>query len=213
MHRLLSRRRRLLILPVALVALLAVAAPASTARATATPTWQAWGLTVDFPTSATDAPKIMYTVYVGTDDPAPQVIAESNPVDLWANGSCVTQGAGPLTWQGGYADGSIMIVARVEIGEDGRVRLSAPNAIMDFAALPEPAETDVRTRLLASLAAAWPNVTPRDLDFDGKVFRNPGGVAPQLEWDAATQHMTMFVYPGARPSVQFELERVKEFPS
>ena len=104
MHRLLSRRRRLLMLPMALVALLAVSAPASTARATATPTWQAWGLTVDFPTSATDAPKIMYTVYVGTDDPAPQVIAESNPVDLWANGSCVTQGAGPLTWQGGYAD-------------------------------------------------------------------------------------------------------------
>ena len=50
MHRLLPHLRRLLILPVALVALLAVAAPASTARATGAPTWQAWGLTVDFPT-------------------------------------------------------------------------------------------------------------------------------------------------------------------
>ena len=40
----------------------------------------------------------------GTDDPTPQVIAESTPVDLWANGSCVTQETGPLTWQGGYAD-------------------------------------------------------------------------------------------------------------
>jgi hypothetical protein len=104
MHRLLPRLRRLLILPVALVALLAVVAPTSTARATGAPTWQAWGLTVDFPTLATDAPKIMYTVYVGTNDPTPQVIAESTPVDLWANGSCVTQGTGPLAWQGGYAD-------------------------------------------------------------------------------------------------------------
>jgi hypothetical protein len=104
MHRLLPRMRRLLILSVALVALLAAIAPATTARATSAPTWQAWGLTVDFPTLANDAPKIMYTVYVGTNDPTPQVIAESTPVDLWANGSCTIQGTGPLTWQGGYAD-------------------------------------------------------------------------------------------------------------
>jgi len=104
MHRLLPNMRRLLLLPMALVALLAAAAPASTARATGAPTWQAWGLTVDFPTLATEAPKIMYIVYVGTDDPTPQVVAESTPVDLWANGSCTTQGTGPLTWQGGYAD-------------------------------------------------------------------------------------------------------------
>jgi len=104
MHRLSSRMRRLLILPAALIALLAAAAPAPAALATSAPTWQAWGLTVDFPTLATDAPEIMYTVYVGADDPTPQVVAESTPVDLWANGSCITQGTAPLTWQGGYAD-------------------------------------------------------------------------------------------------------------
>jgi hypothetical protein len=115
MHRLLPRLRRLLILPLALVVLLAAAAPASTARATGAPTWQAWGLTVDFPTLATGAPEIMYTVYVGTNDPTPQVTVESTPVDLWANGSCVTQGNGPLIWQGGYADfnGNVYIRCRL----------------------------------------------------------------------------------------------------
>ena len=63
--------RRLLILPAALVALLAAAAPASAARATSAPTWQAWGLTIDFPTLATDAPEILYTVYVGNQRPDP----------------------------------------------------------------------------------------------------------------------------------------------
>src|SRR4051794_6713789 len=104
MHRLLPRLRRLLVLPMALFALLAATAPASTARAAAAPAWQAWGLTVDFPTLATSAPTILYTVYTGTDDPTPQVLAESAPVDLWANGSCMILGTGPLTWQGGYGD-------------------------------------------------------------------------------------------------------------
>jgi hypothetical protein len=115
MHRLLPRLRQLLLLLVALVMLLAAAAPASTARANGAPTWQAWGLTVDFPMLATDAPKIMYTVYVGTNNPISQVVAESAPVDLWANGSCVTQGGGPLTWQGGYADfnGNVYIRCRL----------------------------------------------------------------------------------------------------
>src|SRR4051812_40089442 len=101
MNRLLPRLRRLLLLP---AALLALAAPASTTAATSTATWQAWGLAIDFPTASTGAPTILYTVYTGTDDPAPQVLAESTPVDLWANGSCVIQGTGPLIWQGGYAD-------------------------------------------------------------------------------------------------------------
>lgn len=96
--------RRLLILPITLVALLVVAAPAATARATSAPNWQAWGLTVDFPALATDAPTILYTVYTGTDAPTAQVLAESAPLDLWANGSCTIQGTGPLAWQGGYAD-------------------------------------------------------------------------------------------------------------
>ena len=113
-------------------------------------------------------------------------------------------------WQGVYRDDGVMIAARVEVGGDGRVRLSAPNAFMDFAHM-EPADiAGVERTLAVNLAAAWPKVAPRTLDFDGRVFRNPGGVAPQLEW-TPNGHMTMFVYPGSKPTIRIELEATREF--
>src|SRR5262249_37863349 len=114
-------------------------------------------------------------------------------------------------WEGFYSGAGVMIAARVEIGKGGRVRMSAPNAFMDFANMPEADKADVQRRLMASLASDWAAARAHRLDFDGHTFRNPGGVAPQLEWDAGTNHMTMFVYPGTKPTVRIELEPVKDF--
>ena len=114
-------------------------------------------------------------------------------------------------WQGTYTGPGVMIVARVEVERDGKVRLSAPNAFMDVGALDAAEQTDVMARLSAGLAAAWPYIAPRPMDFDGHVFRNPGGVAPQLEWHRQTRHMTMYVYPGAQPTIRLDLAPVKDF--
>jgi hypothetical protein len=113
-------------------------------------------------------------------------------------------------WEGVYEDADVIIVARLEITKDGVVRVSAPNAITERVAL-SPAE---RSRLLgqlqSGLAASWPAVKPLPLEFDGSIFRKPGGVAPQLEWDAERRRMTMFYYSGTRASVRVSLTEVGE---
>jgi len=114
-------------------------------------------------------------------------------------------------WQALYIGNDVMIAARVEIGPDGRVRLSAPNASLDFGDMMANDRLEMQTRLTLSLAVAWPKVAPREFDFDGRVFRNPGGVAPQLEWDAKTRRMTMFVYRGSKPTVRVDMEPVEAF--
>ena len=43
------------------------------------------------------------------------------------------------------------------------------------------------------------------------MFRKPGGVAPQLEWDPGRKRMTMVYYSGNRNSVRVALSAVSEF--
>jgi hypothetical protein len=68
-----------------------------------------------------------------------------------------------------------------------------------------------RARLSADLANGWPGVAPRSFDFDGKTFRKPGGIAPQMEWDKATNQMTLELYIGARPALLVPLRPVDDF--
>jgi hypothetical protein len=49
------------------------------------------------------------------------------------------------------------------------------------------------------------------MDFDGKVFRKPGGIAPQAIWDAKTGSMQLVIYPGAQPSIRIAMRRVGDF--
>jgi hypothetical protein len=66
-------------------------------------------------------------------------------------------------------------------------------------------------QLQARLDASWPAVEPLRLEFDGQVFRKPGGVAPQLEWDSNRKHMTMVYYSGTRNSLRVALTSVGAF--
>ncbi len=116
-------------------------------------------------------------------------------------------------WQGVYDDGALIVAARLEIDPGGHIRVSAPNALGDFAAMPENDRAQLRARLVSGLAHSWPAVGAVPLDFDGKDFRKPGGVAPQLEWDAKQRRMTMIYYSGTRASVRVPLESVDDFDS
>jgi hypothetical protein len=114
-------------------------------------------------------------------------------------------------WEGVYEDAGVIIVARLEITADGVVRVSAPNAITEDAALPQTERLRLLNQLQLGLAASWPAVKALPLEFDGSVFRKPGGVAPQLEWDAERRRMTMIYYSGSRASVRVSLTEVADF--
>jgi hypothetical protein len=114
-------------------------------------------------------------------------------------------------WQGLYEGSDAMIAARLEIAPNGAIRVSAPNTFMDFTSMPEDAREDMRASLVAKLAEAWPHVEPTLLSFDGKIFRKPGGVAPQIEWDEASKQMTLIVYPGIHATIRMPLTSVGEF--
>lgn len=112
-------------------------------------------------------------------------------------------------WEGGYDRGGTLVAARVEILANGRVLVSAPdytNAIgkADRLAL-------LRARLASELANNWGSVEPRSFDFDGKTFRKPGGVAPQMVWDKDSNQMTLQLYLGANPALPIPLRPVAGF--
>jgi len=112
-------------------------------------------------------------------------------------------------WEGGTEQGGIMVAARVEIGQDGRVKISAPDITNAIGS--EELMMRMRQRLAADLASGWDGVAPRPFDFDGKIFRKPGGIAPQMEWDKSTGQMTLELYMGARPAMPVLLRPVDAF--
>jgi hypothetical protein len=115
-------------------------------------------------------------------------------------------------WQGAYSGDDIMIAARLEIGADSSIRISAPDAISDhFTEMSVEERNAIQARLETGLEKAWPQIDPIAFSFDGKTFRKPGGVAPQMEWDDKTRTMTVIVYPGTHASVRMKLMPVDQF--
>jgi len=112
-------------------------------------------------------------------------------------------------WEGGYERGGDVVAARVEILPSGQVKVMAPDITNVMGARAQIEE--YRARLSADLANGWSGVEPRSFDFDGKTFRKPGGVAPQMVWDKATNHMTLELYIGARSALPVPLRPVDDF--
>jgi hypothetical protein len=113
-------------------------------------------------------------------------------------------------WEGGYDGNGVLVAARVEIGPDGMVKVSAPDVTNADAARPAQLQ-EMRARLGADLATAWDVVQARPFDFDGTTFRKPGGVAPQMVWDKNSNQMTLEIYIGANPALAVPLRPVNNF--
>lgn len=127
----------------------------------------------------------------------------------------VATGCGPSAppsgrWQGAYESADVMVVTRLEIDSKGTVYLSAPDAT-DIGGASAEDRTAIKQRLTEGLSIAWAETEPRRLEFDGRVFRKPGGVAPQLEWDPDAKQMTAVVYLGMRDAIRVPLHPVKDF--
>jgi hypothetical protein len=113
-------------------------------------------------------------------------------------------------WQGAYDSGGTLVVARVEIAANGQVRLSAPDLTNTQNADTEQ-RRQMRERLAAELANGWDAVMPRPMDFDGKTFRKPGGIAPQMTWDKTRKQMTLVLYLGNAAPIYIPLQHVGAF--
>ncbi len=112
-------------------------------------------------------------------------------------------------WEGGTERGGNLVVARVEILPSGLVRVMAPDITNAFGT-PEQVG-HVRDRLASDLVNGWSDIVPREFDFDGKTFRKPGGIAPQMVWDKDTKQITLQLYIGVNPVLRVPLRPVAEF--
>lgn len=113
-------------------------------------------------------------------------------------------------WIGHYEASGIMVAVRLEIGSDGAVRVSAPN-ILNTAVNNEVQRKAMHRKLADELERSWSKVEARDMDFDGKIFRKPGGVAPQMVWNAATRTMKVVCYFGLQKSIYIDMRPVGDF--
>jgi hypothetical protein len=112
-------------------------------------------------------------------------------------------------WEGGYEAGGDLVAARVEILASGQVKIMAPDITNAVGSRDQI--NQLRAQLAADLANGWSEVAPRSFDFDGKTFRKPGGIAPQMVWDKDTNQMTLELYIGARPAMPVPLRPVDGF--
>ncbi len=118
-------------------------------------------------------------------------------------------------WEGAYDDGSTFIAARMEIGADGLVRVSAPD-VTDEQIGSKDDQLMMRETMAQRLVGAWGEVAPRQMDFDGKhrsaslvVISAPSqaGSLPPSNMGA----MTLFVRIGTHWSSKMMLRPVNEF--
>jgi len=126
----------------------------------------------------------------------------------FACGNAQTPPAG--RWEGTYEAADVMVAVRLEISLKGAIYLSAPDAL-DLGNMSETDRAGLRAHLADELAASWSSVQARPMDFDGRVFRKPGGIAPQIEWNPDTKRMTAVLYLGMRSALRIPLQSVSNF--
>ncbi len=113
-------------------------------------------------------------------------------------------------WEGTFELSDTMIAARVEAAADGTVRVSAPDMTNIGGASDEDRKA-MRQQLADGLASGWTSVVARPFDFDGHIFRKPGGIAPQMIWDKDKKSMTLVIYLGTQPDIDIPLHPVDDF--
>jgi hypothetical protein len=130
---------------------------------------------------------------------------------LLAAWACSSAKAPPVgRWEGAYEAQDVMVAVRLEISDKGDIYLSAPNAV-DIANAPAEERPAMREHLAEELATGWASVEPRPMDFDGRVFRKPGGIAPQMEWNPDSKQMTVVLYFGMHTALRVPLRAVAQF--
>lgn len=113
-------------------------------------------------------------------------------------------------WIGHFESSAVMVVAWLEISPSGDVKVSAPD-FLDPGDLNDDQRAMAHRRLANQVYDDWGSIQPRRYDFDGHIFRKPGGVAPQMEWNGLTHQMKLVFYFGMQRSMRITMTPVKEF--
>ncbi len=113
-------------------------------------------------------------------------------------------------WEGVVEAPDAMAAARLEISPKGDIYLGAVNTT-EIENVPDAEKAAMRKRLAEELASDWRGIRPRPLEFDGLVFRKPGGVASQIEWNPQTKQMTAILYLGTRAALRVPMHQVLDF--
>jgi len=113
-------------------------------------------------------------------------------------------------WVGTYESETVMVDAWLEILPGGSVRICAPD-VLDPGSPSDEDRAGMHAKLASDLADAWGEVKLRSYDFDGHVFRKPGGFAPQMEWNPKTKQMKLVFYFGMQHSIRIAMHEVKDF--
>lgn len=113
-------------------------------------------------------------------------------------------------WIGHFESPAVMVVAWLEISPSGDVKVSAPD-LLDPGDPDDEQRAAAHKRLANEIYDSWGNVQSRHYEFNGHVFRKPGGYAPQMEWDPNTKQMKLVFYFGMQRSMRIALTPVKEF--
>lgn len=113
-------------------------------------------------------------------------------------------------WIGHLDTPDAMVVAWLEIFPDGKVKVSAPD-ILGVGDVEDDQRRMLHARLAQKLQSNWPLVEKRAMDFDGQVFRKPGGIAPQMEWNPSTREMKLVFYFGLQKSIRIKMRSVSDF--
>jgi hypothetical protein len=140
-----------------------------------------------------------------------KIVAAIFAIACFTGLSACSKSAPPVgRWEGVYDINDTIIAARVEITAKGDIYVSAPD-VTGVGASSSEDRAAIRQKLADGLTESWGTVVPRQMDFDGKTFRKPGGIAPQMEWDPSTNTMTLVLYLGASPALNITLHPVKDF--
>lgn len=113
-------------------------------------------------------------------------------------------------WEGSYDTPDAIVAIRLEITPKGDIFLSAPNAV-NMGPMDDETRARVKQRLAEGLVESWAETEPRPMDFDGRVFRKPGGIAPQMEWNPDARQMTVVLYLGLSTTLRVPLRAVAQF--
>ena len=126
-------------------------------------------------------------------------------------GACSKHFAPPQgRWIGHFESPQVVVVAWLEILPTGDIRVSAPDYLDVGEPTPDQRDT-MHKRLASDLSESWGEVKLRQYEFDGRVFRKSGGVAPQMEWDPGKKEMKVVFYFGMQHSIRIPMTPVKNF--
>src|SRR5262245_35752873 len=104
--------------------------------------------------------------------------------------SCGNSQAPTGRWEGFIDSPTWIIVVRLEVMSENRIRASALSANVDGMTL--PAKFAAAQQLKTAMKEQWPNAARGQVDYKGDTLSRAGHVAPLFKFDEKARTMTFY---------------------